>query len=86
MKKNDIIFLQRIQSSLVADKRFKPNNLAHILKAEMINILENYLLLDREDVSLKIDVNDCGFIEVNLVALAKRAKITGVFPDENSYI
>lgn len=86
MKKNDVIFLQRIQSSLVADKRFKPDSLARILKAEMMNILENYLLLDREDVSLKIDINDCGFIEVNLIALAKRSKILGVLPDENSYI
>lgn len=86
MKENDIVFLQRIQSSLVADKRFKPDNLSHILKSEIINILENYLLLDREDVSLKVGINDCGFIEVNLKAIAKRSKIISVLPDENSYI
>ena len=86
MKNTDLIAMQRLQSSIVADKRFKPDNLSKVLKSELLNVIENYLLVDSNNISVNLKINDFGFIELNVTAIAKRSKVVGILPDENSFI
>lgn len=84
MKNN--ISLQRLQNSLVADKRFKPDNLTKVLKSEIINVLDNYLMIDSHTFDVSLTLNSNGFIEVNISAQAKRAKVVGILPEETPFI
>lgn len=83
---NNLITLKRLQTSIASDKRFKPNNLTKILKAEILNVIQNYLLVESEDIIVNLKTNNFGFIELNITATAKRSKVVGILPEENSYI
>jgi len=78
--------LTRLQKSIASDKHFRAENITRLLKGELYAILDNYFVLDNDSLDLQIKMNSDGYIQLSLVATAKRSKVLGVLPEENSYI
>lgn len=63
---------ERLRQVLIFDK--SSVNIEHVLKSDLLYILNNYMEINSDDVSLKIDVDEFGFFELKIFAKSRRIK------------
>lgn len=63
---------ERLRQVLILDK--SAVGIEHVLKSDILNVLNNYMDLGSEEVKLAIDVDEYGFFEVKIYAKTRRLK------------
>lgn len=63
---------ERLRQVLIFDK--SSVNIEHVLKSDLLYVLNNYMEVSSDEVSLKIDVDEYGFFELKVYAKSRRIK------------
>ena len=63
---------ERLRQVLISDK--SSVNIEHVLKSDLLYVLNNYMEVSSDEVSLKIDVDEYGFFELKVYAKSRRIK------------
>ena len=63
---------ERLRQVLIFDK--SSVNIEHVLKSDLLNVLNNYMDLNSDELKLKIDVDQFGFFEIKVYAKTRRLK------------
>ena len=71
---------KRLEKVLVKDKTEDPKKLAEILKSDILNLLQNYMEVEKLDVNFDVSLDGYKFsIDIE----AKRIKVFGILPNRS---
>ena len=78
----EIIGLEnRLKNMIALEKKYEPQKIIKILKAEVVKLLKNYFEITSEDVETSILINSDGKYDLQINAISNRIKITNTFTD-----
>ena len=71
----------RIKRVLMLDKRASPKGVVRVMKSEIMSIINNYLVVDKDNVYMDIILNSEGMYELRLRAISKKIKMVHSFTE-----
>lgn len=64
----------RLEKMISSDFKDSALNIDKVIKAEVVNVLKNYLILSNEDVELEVNINAGGKLSLNILVNARGVK------------
>ena len=77
MEKLKDLLIERTRKVLYADKLIKPNMFKQTLKLEIFSVLNQFMELSQDDVSLSVMVDPTGKYKINITAQTLQIKPVG---------
>ncbi len=74
----------RLKKVLVCDKNELSPTVSNIIKSDTINLLENYMAVERDSVFVNFTINADGKYEFCITGRANRVKSLGIY-DKSKY-
>lgn len=75
----NLIKVERLRNIITLDKQENPMKMEKVIKSEMLNLLNNYFEISREDISISMLINKEGFYDVQINFISKRCITVNVF-------
>ena len=69
---------KRLMQVLISEKRFDSQKINNVLASDIFKVLQNYMDIERDDVHVKLDLDNEGFYVLKCKVNAKRIKIFGI--------
>jgi hypothetical protein len=63
------------------DKQETPQKINRLLKSEILYLLKNYFEICSEDLSVDINIDDCGKYLLNINGLCRNIKVAHLFSE-----
>ena len=76
---NVTICENRLKNIILADKQENPARIERVVRAELMQVLRNYFVVNADDIDFNISITNDGYYDICLIAKSRNIKFANSF-------